>query len=61
MDDCWEGARDANGNIQSNPQTFPNGIKKLADQAHSLGLLFGLYSSAGTKTCQGRPGSLGIV
>lgn len=29
----------------------------IADYAHSKGLLFGLYSDAGTKTCQGRPGS----
>lgn len=25
---------------------------------HGLGLKFGVYSDAGTKTCQGRPGSL---
>jgi alpha-galactosidase len=46
--------------LQANPVTFPSGVKKLADEAHKLGLKFGLYSSAGTKTCQGRPGSLGI-
>jgi len=27
---------------------------------HSKGLKFGLYSDAGEKTCQGRPGSLGF-
>ena len=31
----------------------------LADYIHSKGLLFGIYSSAGTTTCIGRPGSLG--
>jgi len=29
----------------------------LAEYVHSKGLLFGLYSDAGTRTCQGRPGS----
>ena len=31
----------------------------LADYIHSKGLYFGLYSDAGFKTCEGRPGSLG--
>jgi len=31
----------------------------LASYVHSKGLLFGLYSDAGNKTCAGRPGSLG--
>jgi len=34
-------------------------MKVLADYAHTNGLKFGLYSDAGTKTCAGRPGSLG--
>lgn len=29
----------------------------LAEYVHNKGLLFGLYSDAGTQTCQGRPGS----
>jgi alpha-galactosidase len=41
------------------PQRFPNGIKPLADYVHSLGLKFGIYSDAGARTCQGRPGSRG--
>jgi len=31
----------------------------LGDYIHSKGLKFGLYSDAGYKTCEGRPGSLG--
>lgn len=31
----------------------------LVKYVHSKGLKFGLYSDAGTKTCEGRPGSLG--
>jgi len=58
MDDCWAGTRDSNGIIHPDSKTFPNGIKPLADYAHQMGLLFGLYSDAGTNTCAGRPGSL---
>jgi alpha-galactosidase len=58
LDDCWQSGRDSNGRIVVDPR-FPNGIKPLADYAHSKGLLFGLYSDAGFKTCAGRPGSLG--
>ena len=59
LDDCWQSDRDSNGRIVVDPNSFPNGIKPLADYAHSKGLLFGLYSDAGFKTCAGRPGSLG--
>jgi len=59
VDDCWASSRDASGNIQADPKTFPNGMKALADYAHKNGLLFGLYSDAGYKTCAGRPASLG--
>lgn len=34
-------------------------MKALSDYVHSKGLKFGLYSDAGEKTCQGRPGGLG--
>jgi alpha-galactosidase len=59
IDDCWQVARDANGNIIADPQRFPSGIKALADYVHSLGLKFGIYSDAGSKTCAGRPGGRG--
>lgn len=59
IDDCWQISRDANGNIVADPARFPSGMKALADYIHSLGLKFGLYSCAGTKTCAGRPGSKG--
>jgi alpha-galactosidase len=59
IDDCWQISRDAEGNIQADPKHFPSGIKALADYVHSLGMKFGLYSDAGTKTCGGRPGSRG--
>jgi len=58
VDDCWEGPRDANGALTSDPRRFPSGIKALADYVHAKGLKFGLYSDAGERTCQNRPGSL---
>jgi alpha-galactosidase len=59
IDDCWQVSRDENGNIVADPDRFPSGMKALADYVHSKGLKFGLYSDAGTGTCQGRPGSRG--
>jgi alpha-galactosidase len=59
IDDCWQKSRDADGNIQADPERFPSGIKALADYVHSKGLKFGIYSDAGSLTCAGRPGSAG--
>jgi len=59
IDDCWQVKRDGNGVIVADPERFPSGIKSLADYVHSKGLLFGIYSDAGAKTCAGRPGSRG--
>jgi alpha-galactosidase len=59
IDDCWQVERDGEGNIIADPERFPSGIKALADYVHGKGLKFGLYSDAGMKTCQGRPGSRG--
>lgn len=59
IDDCWQVSRDKNGNIVADPQRFPSGMRSLADYIHSLGLKFGIYSDAGSKTCGGRPASLG--
>jgi alpha-galactosidase len=59
IDDCWHGARDADGFITADVAKFPSGIKALADYIHAKGLKFGIYSDAGRKTCGGRPGSQG--
>lgn len=59
IDDCWQVARDSLGFIVADPDRFPHGMKYLADYVHSRGLKFGLYSCAGSYTCQGRPGSRG--
>ena len=58
IDDCWQVYRDTAGTIVADPQLFPHGIKALADYVHAKGLRFGIYTDAGTNTCQGRPGTL---
>jgi alpha-galactosidase len=60
IDDCWQVSRDTNGRIVADPERFPGGMKALADYVHGKGLLFGLYTDLGPKTCAGRPGSLGF-
>ncbi|BDM68688.1 alpha-galactosidase [Streptomyces nigrescens] len=62
LDDCWAlPTRDANGKLVPDPRRFPHGIKAVADYVHAKGLKFGIYTSAGTKTCNsaGFPGGLG--
>lgn len=59
IDDCWQVDRDENGNIIADPERFPSGMRALADYVHGKGLKFGIYSCAGTMTCQKRPGSRG--
>lgn len=58
VDDCWAKSRDNQNIIQPDKSAFPD-FKAMIDYVHSKGLRFGLYSDAGTKTCAGRPGSLG--
>ncbi|MGI5502423.1 NPCBM/NEW2 domain-containing protein [Lentzea sp. CA-135723] len=62
IDDCWAlPERNADGDLVPHPTRFPNGIKAVADYVHSKGLKFGIYTSAGTKTCNkegGFPGGL---
>jgi len=59
VDDCWMAPeRAADGRLQADPVRFPSGMAALADYVHANGLKLGIYSSAGTKTCQGLPASL---
>ena len=59
IDDCWQVVRDAQGRLVADSARFPDGIKPLADYVHAQGLKFGIYTDAGRKTCQGRPGTYG--
>ena len=62
LDDCWaETKRDSGGHLVPSHVRFPHGIKALADYVHGKGLKLGIYTSAGTHTCNkaGFPGALG--
>ncbi|MFI9248814.1 NPCBM/NEW2 domain-containing protein [Streptomyces sp. NPDC053069] len=62
LDDCWAlPQRDADGKLVPDPARFPHGIKAVADYVHAKGLRLGIYTSAGTRTCNsaGFPGALG--
>ena len=60
VDDCWMAPETADdGRLLPHPERFPGGLADLAAYVHDRGLKFGLYSSAGTETCQGHPASLG--
>jgi alpha-galactosidase len=52
LDDCWSaGRRDVDKWLIADPKKFPRGMIAVADDIHALGLLFGMYSSAGEMTC----------
>lgn len=62
IDDCWSmqtGRDNTTHQLLPNMTRFPDGIKGTADKIHDMGLLIGIYSSAGTETCAHYPASLG--
>ena len=59
IDDGWQGPR-VNGQLTAN-NLFPCGMKLLGDYIHAHGFKFGLYTTPGTKSCGGFPGSAGHV
>src|SRR5256885_552847 len=60
IDDAWEeSARSDDGDLVENRWAFPHGMRWLGDEIHRRGLRFGLYTCAGTRTCQGYPASRG--
>lgn len=52
VDDCWAVGRDSNGELIEDSQRFPGGMEAVAARVHASGLKFGIYTSAGTTTCQ---------
>jgi len=60
LDDCWASYRDNATRVIPDPKSWPNGMYNLGQYIHGLGLKFGIYSDSGSKTCAGRPGSLGF-
>ncbi|CZT43086.1 related to alpha-galactosidase precursor [Rhynchosporium secalis] len=60
IDDCWHTmSRNSSGHLVADPTKWPKGIAPVVNQIHGMGLKFGLYGDAGTKTCAGYPGSQG--
>lgn len=60
IDDRWMSKeRDADGNLQADPERFPSGMKAIGDYIHSKGLKYGLYEGAGVLTYAGQAGSFG--
>ena len=51
IDDGFFGGRDAEGNLVTHPERFPDGMKGIADYIHSKGMKAGIYSDAGCNTC----------
>jgi len=52
LDGGWDlFARSQKGELVADPGRFPHGIKPVADYVHSLGLKFGIYTSAGLFNC----------
>lgn len=47
LDDCWSTYRGSNGSIMPNMTRFASGMAGIANQLHSMGLKYGMYSSAG--------------
>ena len=54
LDGGWDLlTRDARGDLQPNSAKFPQGIAPVVSYVHSLGLEFGIYTSAGSRNCFG--------
>lgn len=52
LDGGWDlPMRTVGGALQIDRSKFPQGIKPVADYVHSLGLKFGIYTSAGMQNC----------
>ena len=57
-DDGWSAHRGPDGRIVPDPKRWPYGLKNLTDYLHARSFTFGLYTSASSVVCSGRPGSL---
>lgn len=58
LDDCWHlKNRSASGQLQWNPQLFPNGLPWLGEYLHARNFSFGIYTNSGKMTCGWYPSS----
>ncbi len=54
LDGGWDlRHRSDTGQLVPSPALFPHGLQPVIDYVHSLGLRFGIYTSAGTRNCAG--------
>ncbi len=61
IDDAWMTKdRGPDGKLVVDTAKFPDGMKAFGDKLHALGLKFGIYADAGTRTCGNYAGSLGF-
>lgn len=51
IDDGFFGGRDADGNLITHPERFPDGMNGVVEYIHALGMKAGIYSEAGSNTC----------
>ncbi|KAK2602027.1 hypothetical protein QQS21_004454 [Conoideocrella luteorostrata] len=58
LDDCWSSGRDESGFLVADARKFPRGMNFISDYIHDMGMLYGMYSSAGEMTCARYAGSL---
>ena len=59
IDDVWMAPERIDGKLAPDPDRFAMGIGALAEEVHGRGLKFGIYSCAGTHTCERLPASYG--
>ena len=59
-DGCYQGTtRTSDGKLQNHQTNFPKGFKELSEYIQALGLKYGMYQNAATRTCGGQMGSWG--
>ncbi len=59
IDDAWMAPERSDGLLVPDPNRFPMGMEALGEEIHGRGLRFGIYSCAGTHTCERLPASYG--
>jgi alpha-galactosidase len=55
LDAGWDVRRGPDGQLQTDPARFPDGIAALVRYAHDRGMLFGLYASPFNERCSANP------
>lgn len=59
IDDVWQAPERVDGRLAADPDRFAKGLPALTDHLHDAGFKAGIYSCAGTHTCEELPASFG--